>query len=317
MFYFSDENSLTVYFKDGNGATWMKKDPDFNRILRLAKEEDWIKIQALHNQAKTVLNSEVLVGKDEVTVGKDENKIKLSKDNKIAKFLRLLKEKGVIDTRIEEIKPFLKKMFQNQHIDAVTELYDWCTAMDFEITKDGNFLAYKKVRKDLGSIHDNGATKHEIGKYTTVDDFCTDRTVTCSRGLHFCSKEYLSNYGLSSSEVTLIVEIDPRDVVSIPVDYNNQKGRCCRYKPIGIIKDDETLQTTDIGKMTKGEVQTVKTKEQRKIDKNKTKVKALDRISQTVKLMKKYKNDAEKVAYEMGITVSTVKRNMQKAKARG
>jgi hypothetical protein len=31
----------------------------------------------------------------------------------------------------------------------------------------------------------------------------------------------------------VIVKINPRDVVSIPTDYNNAKGRACRYEVIG------------------------------------------------------------------------------------
>ena len=31
----------------------------------------------------------------------------------------------------------------------------------------------------------------------------------------------------------MLVKVDPADVVSIPVDYNNTKMRCCRYEVIG------------------------------------------------------------------------------------
>ena len=31
----------------------------------------------------------------------------------------------------------------------------------------------------------------------------------------------------------MILKINPRDVVSIPTDYNDSKGRCCRYEVIG------------------------------------------------------------------------------------
>jgi hypothetical protein len=34
-------------------------------------------------------------------------------------------------------------------------------------------------------------------------------------------------------ERTVIVKINPRDVVSIPTDYDNSKGRACRYEVIG------------------------------------------------------------------------------------
>jgi len=30
----------------------------------------------------------------------------------------------------------------------------------------------------------------------------------------------------------MIVKINPRDVVSIPTDYQDSKGRCCRYEVI-------------------------------------------------------------------------------------
>ena len=31
----------------------------------------------------------------------------------------------------------------------------------------------------------------------------------------------------------VILKINPRDVVSIPTDYNNTKGRTCRYEVVG------------------------------------------------------------------------------------
>jgi hypothetical protein len=60
-----------------------------------------------------------------------------------------------------------------------------------------------------------------------VDD---NKDNTCSTGLHFCSQSYLSCFG---GERTVIVKINPADVVSIPSDYNDAKGRACRYEVIG------------------------------------------------------------------------------------
>ena len=58
-----------------------------------------------------------------------------------------------------------------------------------------------------------------------------DPNVTCAAGLHFCSIEYLNSMWGHNGH-TMIVKINPADVVSIPVDYNNSKGRCCRYEVI-------------------------------------------------------------------------------------
>jgi hypothetical protein len=71
-----------------------------------------------------------------------------------------------------------------------------------------------------------------------VDD---NRDNTCSSGLHFCSESYLKSFGGAR---TVIVKINPRDVVSIPSDYNDAKGRACRYEVIGEVNvnPDDTVE---------------------------------------------------------------------------
>jgi len=60
----------------------------------------------------------------------------------------------------------------------------------------------------------------------------SDDRNTCSTGLHACSYEYLNYYIHDENDRIVLVEINPRDVVSIPIDYNNTKLRCCRYKVV-------------------------------------------------------------------------------------
>ena len=311
MFYFIDDEQITVYFMDGSSAIWKSSNPIFLRVKELALQSNWLEIEILHNQAKALLNSEVVIRGDEIVFKLGEDEVIKQADDPLSSFIVLLKNKGIIDSQIETIKPFLINMFENPYIDAVTEIYDYCTAMDFEITKDGCFLAYKNVRNDLGSIYDGGETKHVIGEYTEVTDFVTDRNKTCSRGLHFCSKEYLSSY---TGDVTLVVKVNPKDVVSIPVDYSFQKGRCKRYLPIGVIGKSGALNTVNIGAMTKGQVETIKTETKAKQDNEEAQYN--DRIQQTVELMEFYKNPTT-VSEIMGISVETVGRNLRKARARG
>jgi hypothetical protein len=70
-----------------------------------------------------------------------------------------------------------------------------------------------------------------------VDD---NKDRTCSSGLHFCSKDYLNSFG---GERVVIVKINPRDVVSIPSDYNDTKGRACRYEVVGEIDADKAPES--------------------------------------------------------------------------
>lgn len=138
---------------------------------------------------------------------------------------------------------FLEKLMRNPSRTAVQELYLWLEKANMPITSEGNFLAYKKVRADMRSFHaspDGSHLIHEIGKRVEmprneVDD---NRDVTCSTGLHFCSWSYLPSYHGNSGKV-LILEIDPADVVSIPKDHNDAKGRCTGYVPKAVIPEKD------------------------------------------------------------------------------
>jgi len=134
---------------------------------------------------------------------------------------------------IEPLIAFMENLMSNPSKRAVEELYGFLEKGNLPLTPDGYFLAYKKVRADFRDCH-TGTMDNSVGQIVemernAVDD---DQNRTCSAGLHFCSKEYLSHFGGHDSR-TVILKINPRDVVSIPTDYNNAKGRACRYEVIG------------------------------------------------------------------------------------
>lgn len=333
MFYFKDDSQITVYFADGNSAVWQVGNPQFDKVLELCQNNNWIQIEMLHNQAKVLLNNKVSIQGDRLIVEAPEDATSVNlnvgqgdrlmtvdlgtvdESDPIIAFIKLLKDKGTVDTEIERIKPFLQNLFENPFIDAVQEIYEYCKAMDFEITEDGCFLAYKYVNEDLTSKYD-GQTKHAIGEYTEVAHFDTNRRNDCSSGLHFCSKSYLSSY---CGHTIIVVKINPKDVVSIPTDYSFAKGRCRRYMMVGYIAKDGTLQTTNLEEATNEKIVKTKTKARldRKISKKKAEAKkSTGRIQETVQNMKIYKNDVNKVAKVMNISPETVRRNLRKFKQR-
>lgn len=245
MFYFKDDSNLTVYFSDGNFGQWKMNDPDISRILKLIEKSDWVQVKALYNPAKAILDSKDISSNSNgiVLTTKDNVKVDIPfKENKytITSLTDLLVKKGYRKKDLVSIKNFLRKTIENKYINAVEEIFLFCKEMDFEICPDGDFLAYKEVNYDFTSIYD-GITFHNLGEYVTVKNFCTDREIACAEGLHFCSKEYLKNMS-SPSTITIAVKIDPRDVVSVPIDHNYQKGRCCRYLPVCVLKDGKTLK---------------------------------------------------------------------------
>jgi len=155
---------------------------------------------------------------------------------------------------IQPLLKFLNNLMENPSFAAVNELYGFLESSDLPITPDGYFQAYKMVKKDYTSIYD-GKTDNSIRSTPTmarnlVND---DRNQTCSKGLHFCSQEYLGSYGTAKGTRCVVLKINPRDVVSIPTDYNNSKGRACQYEVIGELdnwdvtrlENDYTEQFTD------------------------------------------------------------------------
>ena len=134
---------------------------------------------------------------------------------------------------IEPMVNFVVNLRSNPSKRAVDELYGFLDANSLPITDDGHFLAYKNVASNYHDRHsqtfDNNVGRIPEMDRNAVDD---DKDRTCSTGLHFCSMEYLKGFWGTEGH-TMIIKINPKDVVSIPEDYNNSKGRCCRYEVIG------------------------------------------------------------------------------------
>ncbi len=135
---------------------------------------------------------------------------------------------------------FVENLYNNPSKTSIDELYLFIEASNLPITDDGHFIAYKIVRNNYMDIY-SGTMSNKIGDKPEmlrqeVDD---NRNRTCSTGLHFCSKSYLSLYGSSSrnTDRCMLVKINPADVVSIPSDYNNAKGRAWRYEVVGELKE--------------------------------------------------------------------------------
>lgn len=136
-----------------------------------------------------------------------------------------------------DMKPYvalLENIMLNPSRQAVNELYDFLEAAKMGITDDGHFLAYKRVRSDYTDIR-TGKISNAIGQRPSmprnkVDD---NRGNLCSAGLHFCSISYLPHFSSSPDNRVVILKINPKHVVSIPLDYNHAKGRAEEYLVVG------------------------------------------------------------------------------------
>ncbi len=144
---------------------------------------------------------------------------------------------------IDPLLKFLNNLMLNPSYTAVNEFYGFLERNKLPMTDDGCFLAYKKVRWDYMDIYTGTTHLNAIGEKPEmprnfVDDDSRD---TCSCGLHFASIDYMPHYGSSDiDDHTMVVKINPRDVVAFPADYNGSKGRCCMYEVVDEITENNS-----------------------------------------------------------------------------
>ena len=142
---------------------------------------------------------------------------------------------------ITPLANFQTRLSANPSNQAVEELFLWVEKSGMPILADGRFVAYKKVRDDYTSYHrgpDGQPVYNRIGDTPSMERNQVDdrRNNTCSRGLHFCSYSYLPSYYGGQGRV-VVLAVCPSQVVSIPSDYDNAKGRAATYEIIGEVEE--------------------------------------------------------------------------------
>jgi hypothetical protein len=226
--YIIQENNITLFIND-TVHTIHSSQLGYSKLLEYIKNNEWDKVEDYINPKKVIITQ----GKGNIEIQGDTVFWK-GKEFHSSLNTRLIKsfQDGF---NIEPIVLFLENLKENPSNRAVEELYGFLEKNNLPITPDGHFLAYKKVTKDYKDIYsekfDNSVGKIVEMERNEVDDRSEN---TCSHGLHFCSKGYLEHFGSMSSR-TIVVKIHPKDCVSFPKDYNNSKGRCCRYEVIAEI----------------------------------------------------------------------------------
>lgn len=146
------------------------------------------------------------------------------------------------DLPYEPLLRFIERLQANPSYRAVQALYQFLEAGRMPLTKDGHFLAYKKVIRaendDLVDIYTK-SIRNNIGDTPQMprNQVDEDPEKTCSRGLHVCSYTYLSYYGAGPGTTIIVAKIDPADVVAVPKDYDNAKMRVCRYEVVDVLEE--------------------------------------------------------------------------------
>jgi hypothetical protein len=234
-------------------------------ILEAIKTDNWEIIPSLMDVASHINK----LGRDKITV---VNGVVMFNGDEIhntltVRLLEMLSQGFNVDPMIK----LLENLMANPLKTAIDEFYLFIEGNKLPITEDGCIIAYKRVNDSYLDLFSHtvvntpahllpGGTMEPV---TTINKVTTEvvngvttvsmprsmvdanRAIDCSVGLHFCSLSYLGEFHQGSGRI-LLLKINPRDIVSIPYDYNNTKGRCWKYEVIGELETVDNNLPTEV-----------------------------------------------------------------------
>lgn len=135
---------------------------------------------------------------------------------------------------------FYANLQQNPSYNSRQALFNFLEKFQAPFTPDGCFIAFKRVRNDFMDIY-SGKFDNSPGTVVEMDrrDVDENNSNTCSAGLHVAASSYLDGYASASRAKTVMVKVNPKDVVAVPADYNFSKMRVCRYEVLADITVEE------------------------------------------------------------------------------
>lgn len=176
--------------------------------------------------------------------------------------LRMLEEDGTPrdSANWRSFSKFIDNLYANQDDFVRKQLFGWMSFEDLygtglTLTEDGCFIGYKgcmgtpeapeSIRTGhaiADGVHYNGHIPNKLGSTVEMprSEVVADPAIACGPGLHVGTHKYAKSW---AQGVLLTVKVNPRDVVSVPVDCAAQKIRTCRYEVIEIVENAYTQPT--------------------------------------------------------------------------
>ena len=150
---------------------------------------------------------------------------------------------------VDVLVKFWKRLKENPSKESRESLYAFLEFNHVPLLPDGCFLAYKKVRKNFMDCH-SGTIDNSPGRSPEMDRSKVDphRHNTCSHGLHVAAYRYAAHSYGGGGDILLDVKVDPKDVVTVPPDYNQQKMRVCKYTVICVHEEGGEIKKQVVDK---------------------------------------------------------------------
>jgi len=145
--------------------------------------------------------------------------------------IKFVEEKQPTDA----LEAFWRNLARNPSDESRESLYGFIQANGFTLTNDGCFIGYRSVTKDFKD-HRTRSMDNSVGANVWMkrEDVDPNPENTCSRGLHIAAWDFAWNSFGGSYDVCIEVKVNPKNVVTVPPDYDNKKMRVCEFDVIGV-----------------------------------------------------------------------------------
>jgi len=246
--YIHTPRTLTVHLMTQDVPLQITADhPNFQEVLDILTGMDNKDEDAVYELMQPVVKFKRIIGSDTHGFYLDNGQVTCKIDGYPLQLPSSLTEEVLrVHSQSGNLTPlfnFVSRLARNPDKEVIAELFEFIQSCGLAITQGGAFLAYKIVRSDFKDIY-SGTMDNSPGSSVSMPRFAVekDRERTCSAGLHFAAWDYLNSYGRKDRDKIVLLKIDPSDVVSIPSDYNNMKGRACSYHVLREIAMPEELK---------------------------------------------------------------------------
>ena len=220
--HITTDGAVVIIFDDGSMKSVDRGNPLYSKIVTLLNDHNFEEIAPtvdLATKIRMYTNGRFFVGDGVVFIGKD------ALPNSLGSRLIAFADACL---PCEPLLKFWENLNKNPSERSKEHLHAFLEHNGIPITKDGCFVAYKRVTEDYLDCHTKTLDNH-IGNVVTMDrsKVNEDPNMTCSAGLHVAAFRYAKD--MYSNGILLEVKVNPRDVVAVPVDYNGEKMRVCEY----------------------------------------------------------------------------------------
>lgn len=231
-------SSITITWSKGDPTYISSDDKRFKKVNKLLFQEKYDKIIELLDVKETIKRK--IQGSDFDIKAYDV----YYKDEKLPETLaKKLIEFSKKEEDINYLAKFWEKLRQNPTPYAKENLFKFLDGNNIPITKNGNFICYKKVDENFKDLHTR-SIDYSPGNVVQQDRGKCDPNPrnTCSTGLHVASHDYA--WGFGGKKKLIKCEVNPKDVISVPNDYQYKKMRVCRLKVISTHGEKEMKGVT-------------------------------------------------------------------------